>query len=127
VKEEIPVVEEEPEPPKPESIKEVSEVDDSKDWFAADDLKKEPEQPEGMWFVPVDTYTGGFTCELVSKTLEAKEEKEKEEEKKAEPLAEPEALLVQDLFEDEEVKEASQKSKDFFAPDDISRKSEQYD
>ena len=33
------IVEDEPEPPKPESVKEVSEVDDSKDWFNADAIK----------------------------------------------------------------------------------------
>ena len=79
LKEEIPVIVEEPESPKPEPIKEVSEVDDSKDWFNADDIKQKVEEPELMWFVPVDTYTGGFSAELVSKTLEAKEKKQHKE------------------------------------------------
>ena len=92
--EEIPViVEEEPEPAKPESIIEVSEVD-SGDWFNADDIKQKPVEPvkveepedEGMWFIPVDTYTGGFSVELVSKTLSAKA---KREEKPIEPVEVP--------------------------------------
>ena len=71
-----------------------------------------------MWFVPVDTYTGGFSAQLVQATLEAKEKKEASEK----PV---EAEVVEDIFDDP--KESSKQSKDFFAPDDVSNKSERYD
>lgn len=65
VKEEPIVVVEEPSPQKPESVVEVEEEEeDSKDWFNADDIKQKKEEPEKMWFVPVDTYTGGFAAQL---------------------------------------------------------------
>ena len=56
---------------------------------------------------------------LVDKALEAKEKKpESEKEVKAD-------VIVEDIFE--EPKESSKSSMDFFAPDDISQKSERYD
>ena len=78
VKEEIPVIVEEPEPPKAE----VPEEEDSKDWFNADEIeyKKEEEEPEMMWFVPVDTYTGGFAAVLENAALEARDQKVKKSE-----------------------------------------------
>ena len=35
-----------------------------------------------MWFVPVDTYSGGITAVLVNAALEAREQKALENEKK---------------------------------------------
>ena len=113
MKEEIPVIIEDPPAPPVEEAPE--EEEDSKDWFNADDIEQKKEEPEKMWFMPVDTYTGGFSAVLVDKALEARE-------KKPEVKAD---VVVEDIFEDP--KESSHSSKDFFAPDDISRKSERYD
>ena len=51
------------------------EEDDSKDWFNADDIGQKVEEPadDKMWFVPVDSYAGGYSAVLVGKALEAKE------------------------------------------------------
>ena len=55
-----------------------------------------------MWFVPVDTYAGGIAAQLVTATLEAREQKALESEKK--PI-QAEVAIVEDTFDDP--KEAS--------------------
>ena len=61
-KEVVEEVQEEVVEEKAESVKEivVEELDDSKDWFMADDVEKV--------FLPIDTLTGGFGAEMVTIT-----------------------------------------------------------
>ena len=113
-KKEVVVVEEvheevEEEKPEPDVEVVVEELDDSKDWFMAEDVDKV--------FLPIDTLTGGFGAELVTIT-------KTETQKPVEPVKEESSDVSS--FKSSESPSYGKGSKNFFAPDDISE-AERYD